>query len=82
MQYENEILVSACIFLSCKLFEVDIKIRDIINMIFVTTTLYKISFEESEGNYISCENAIQKENIHELIEPSFHLNSMVFKNVI
>lgn len=36
-------------------------------MIFVTTTLYKISFEESEGNYINCDKAVQKENIHELI---------------
>lgn len=59
--------MSACIFLACKLFEVDIKIRNIINMIFVTTTLYKISFEESEGNYINCDKAVQKENIHELI---------------
>ena len=76
LNYQNEILVSACIFLACKVFEVDRKVRDIINMIFVVTTLYKLSREKSENAYIDCSKAVKTENIHSLIEPSFHLSSM------
>jgi hypothetical protein len=64
-------MMAASLFLSAKIFESERKIRDILNMIFVVTSLHKI--EGREG--ISMREVVQKPNIKEIVSPSFSVNS-------
>jgi hypothetical protein len=51
--YDQEILVAACIYLAVKIFEEEVRIRDILNMVYVLTSLYRMSaqqaYHEREG---------------------------------
>jgi hypothetical protein len=47
--YDQEILVAACIYLSVKIFEEEVRIRDILNMIYVLTSLYKMSAQQAHN---------------------------------
>ena len=41
--FSNEVVVCACIYLACKIYEDERKIRDILNAICYATKLYTIS---------------------------------------
>lgn len=73
-------MIAASIFLSAKVFETELKIRDILNMVFVDTALHRIIKQEEmkaeeEGRRFSISETFKKEGLKEAIQPTYSFNS-------
>lgn len=73
-------MIAASIFLSAKVFETELKIRDILNMVFVDTALHRIIKQEEmkaeeEGRRFNISETFKNEGLKEVIQPTYSFNS-------